>query len=308
MRSERDDEKLMVQYLLGNLSEEEQVRIEDRAFADAKYLGALEAAEADLIDAYVRGELSPSERLEFERRFLTSSHRRSKVEFARDLVRVTNESKAAQNALLERRPPAWLSLSNLFRGWNPALQFAGVLAVLISVAGASWLLVENRAIRSRVAALETERRNLETRQEQLRRQLTEEQDRTGKLAADLQKPPSVSAPLVASLVLLPGLARAETGRAQLALNPSAQLAHIEIVLEPRDDYPRYSSEIRTRSGEEVLIRGNLRRRRSAAGDVVSFDVPTNALDAGEYELTLKGVAGDGRAQDLGYYYFRVQKP
>jgi len=308
MRSERDDEKLMVQYLLGNLSEEEQVRIEDRAFADAEYLGALEAAEADLIDAYVRGELSPSERLEFERRFLTSSHRRSKVEFARDLVRVTNESKAAQNALLERRPPAWLSLSNLFRGWNPALQFAGVLAVLISVAGASWLLVENRAIRSRVAALETERRNLETRQEQLRRQLTEEQDRAGKLAADLQKPPSVSAPLVASLVLLPGLARAETGRAQLALNPSAQLAHIEIVLEPRDDYPRYTSEIRTRSGEEVLIRGNLRRRRSAAGDVVSFDVPTNALDAGEYELTLKGVAGDGRAQDLGYYYFRVQKP
>jgi hypothetical protein len=308
MRSERDDEKLMVQYLLGNLSEEEQVRIEDRAFADAEYLGALEAAEADLIDAYVRGELSPSERLEFERRFLTSSHRRSKVEFARDLVRVTNESKTAQNALLERRPAAWLSLSNLFRGWNPALQFAGVLAVLISVAGASWLLVENRAIRSRVAALETERRNLETRQEQLRRQLTEEQDRTGKLAADLQKPPSVSAPLVASLVLLPGLSRAETGRAQLALNPSAQLAHIEIVLEPRDDYPRYSSEIRTRSGEEVLIRGNLRRRRSAAGDVVSFDVPTNALDAGEYELTLKGVAGDGRAQDLGYYYFRVQKP
>jgi hypothetical protein len=308
MRSERDDEKLMVQYLLGNLSEEEQVRIEDRAFADAEYLGALEAAEADLIDAYVRGELSPSERLEFERRFLTSSHRRSKVEFARDLVRVTNESKTAQNALLERRPAAWLSLSNLFRGWNPALQFAGVLAVLISVAGASWLLVENRAIRSRVAALETERRNLETRQEQLRRQLTEEQDRTGKLAADLQKPPSVSAPLVASLVLLPGLSRAETGLAQLALNPSAQLAHIEIVLEPRDDYPRYSSEIRTRSGEEVLIRGNLRRRRSAAGDVVSFDVPTNALDAGEYELTLKGVAGDGRAQDLGYYYFRVQKP
>ena len=307
MRSERDDEKLMVQYLLGNLSEEEQVRIEDRAFADANYLGALEAAEADLIDAYVRGELSQSERLGFERRFLTSSHRRSKVEFARDLLRVTNESKTAQNALLER-PSAWLSLINLFRGWNPALQFAGILALMISVVGASWLLVENRAIRSHVAALETERRNLETRQEQLRRQLTEEQDRTGKLAADLQKPPSVSAPLVASLVLLPGLSRAETGRAQLALNPSAQLAHIEIVLEPRDDYPRYSSEIRTRSGEEVLIRGNLRRRRSAAGDVVSFDVPTNALDAGEYELTLKGVAGDGRTQDLGYYYFRVQKP
>jgi hypothetical protein len=307
MRSERDDEKLMAQYLLGNLSEEEQVRIEDRAFADANYLGALEAAEADLIDAYVRGELSQSERLGFERRFLTSSQRRSKVEFARDLLRVTKESKTAQNALLER-PSAWLSLISLFRGWNPALQFAGILALLISVAGASWLLVENRAIRSRVAALETERRDLETREEQLRRQLGEEQDRASKLAAEPQKPTPVTAPVVASLVLLPGLSRAETGRAQLTLNPSAQLAHIEIVLEPRDDYPRYSSEIRTRSGEEILIRGNLRRHRTAAGDVVSFDVPTGALDAGEYELTLKGVAGDGRAQDLGYYYFRAQKP
>jgi hypothetical protein len=305
MRSE--DEKLMVQYLLGNLSEEELVRIEDRAFADANYLGALEAAEADLIDAYVRGELSQSERLGFERRFLTSSHRRSKVEFARDLLRITKESQTAQNALLER-PSAWLSMINLFRGWNPALQFAGILALLISAAGASWLLVENRAIRSRVAALETERRDLETREEQLRRQLGEEQDRASKVAAELQKPPSVSAPVVASLVLLPGLSRAETGRAQLTLNPSAQLARIEIVLEPRDDYPRYSSEIRTRSGEEVLSRGNLRRRRTAAGDVASFDVPTSALDSGEYELTLKGVASDGRAQDLGYYYFRVQRP
>jgi len=35
---------------------------------------------------------------------------------------------------------------------------------------------------------------------------------------------------------------------------------------------------------------------------------TSALDAGEYELTLKDVASDGRAQDLGYYYFRVQRP
>jgi len=37
-------------------------------------------------------------------------------------------------------------------------------------------------------------------------------------------------------------------------------------------------------------------------------VPTNTLDAGDYELTLKGVGTGGSAQDLGYYYFRVQKP
>src|SRR5262249_52880333 len=229
MRSERDDEKLMVQYLLGNLSEEEQVRIEDRAFSDSAYMGALEAAEADLLDAYVRDDLSQAERLGFERRFLTSPNRRNKVEFARDLARIAAESKAGEAAPSERAS-AWLSLIGLVRSWNPVFQFASAFVVLISVAGASWLILENRAMRTRVAALETERRDIETREEGLRRQLGEEQARTGSLAAELQKQPSVGAPPVASLVLLPGLSRAETGRTQLLLNPSAQLAHVEIVL------------------------------------------------------------------------------
>src|SRR6516165_6072717 len=93
MRSERVDEMLLVKYLLGNLTEEEQVQVEDRAFSDPDYLAALEAAEADLIDNYVRGDLSESERRSFERLFLTSSQRRSKVEFARSLASVTAESK-----------------------------------------------------------------------------------------------------------------------------------------------------------------------------------------------------------------------
>src|SRR5215471_14273682 len=98
MRYQGDDDKLMVQYLLGNLSEEDQVRIEDRAFSDSTYMDALEAAEADLIDAYVRDELSQAERRGFESRFLASPHRRSKVEFARDLARIAEESRAAADA------------------------------------------------------------------------------------------------------------------------------------------------------------------------------------------------------------------
>src|SRR4051812_2286769 len=92
MPSEDAEEKVLVRYLLGNLSETEQVQVEDRAFADAEYLTALEAAEADLIDAWVRGELSSAERRAFERRFLTSPTRRSKVAFARALKTVTSES------------------------------------------------------------------------------------------------------------------------------------------------------------------------------------------------------------------------
>src|SRR5678809_240986 len=92
MRSENVDETLAVRYLLGKLTEEEQVRVEDRAFSDAGCLGMLESAEADLIDAYVRGELRQPDRRDFERRFLLSPQRRRKVEFARALAAVSAET------------------------------------------------------------------------------------------------------------------------------------------------------------------------------------------------------------------------
>src|SRR5262245_55383888 len=123
MGSERTDEMLLVKYLLGELSEEEQVQVEDRAFSDVNYLTALESAEADLIDAWVRGELSPADRRAFERRFFTSVERRRKVEFARDFSRIRNESRVAERAE-SSRVSAWQSLLFLVRGRNPQLAFA----------------------------------------------------------------------------------------------------------------------------------------------------------------------------------------
>ena len=308
MRTERVDEVLLVNYLLGRLSEEEQVQVEDRAFADAEYLGALEGAEADLIDSYVRGELSQTERRQFESRFLTSSQRRSKVEHARALARVAAESKASQS-VVPQRLSAWQGLVNLMRGWNPALQFAAGMAVLVCIAGVSWLTMQNTTMRSQVTALEAQRRDMENRERSLEQQLVEERARAGGLAAQAPKqPPSEAtrAPLLASLIFVPGLSRAETPVQQLSLNSSEQLAHIEIQLEARDEYPRYRAELHTKRGEEVLVRGNLTRRQTAAGMAVVFDIPATALAAGDYELALKGMAG-GQQTDLGYYYFRVQK-
>jgi len=43
---------MLVSYLLGELNEEEQVRVEDRVFTDPSYPAEIEAAEADLVDTY----------------------------------------------------------------------------------------------------------------------------------------------------------------------------------------------------------------------------------------------------------------
>ena len=62
MKSNPDSEDLLVCYLLGALPEEEQVEIEERAFRDQQYLQNIQAVESELIDAYVRGELTLGER------------------------------------------------------------------------------------------------------------------------------------------------------------------------------------------------------------------------------------------------------
>jgi hypothetical protein len=293
MRSQRADEGLLVKYLLGNLAEEEQVQVEDRAFAEADYMGALEAAEADLIDSYVRGELSQPDRRSFELRFLTSARRRSKIEFARALSTLSAEAKVREPA---RRP----SLMSVLRAWNPGLQFAAAMAALFCLAGISWLVFDNATSRSQVAALQSQRRASELREETLKRQLREEQQTR-------QTAERGEAPLIASLILPPGVSRAQTRVERLVLSPLSQIAHIEMQLEPRDNFPRFRAELRTKKGEEILSASNLVRRKVGAGYVVSFDVPASALQAGEYELSLKGVSANRVGDDIGFYYFTVQK-
>jgi hypothetical protein len=164
-------------------------------------------------------------------------------------------------------------------------------------------------MRSRVALLEGQQRALESRGADLQKRLASEQQRVGALSAQLEQGKGRSAPelpQMASLALLAGISRSAGDSPTLVLKNGAQVARIELQLEPRDDFPRFRAELRTRSGEELLIRSNLVRHRSGAAYSVAFELPASALPSGEYELALKGIANDS-PQDLGFYYFRVKQ-
>jgi hypothetical protein len=295
MSSEGVEEKLLVRYLLGELSEDEQVQVEDRAFADPRYLDALESAEADLIDAWVRGDLSDADRRAFEGRFLVSPERRRKVQLAKDLAKIGDEIRTAERAAVGR-VSFWRSLAMLARGWRPAFAFAGALAAVVCLGGVLWQMSQNGAMRSRVAELEAGRRKALD-------ELAAERSRAESLSAQLVQRPGAARPVPTSLVLIPGVSRGEASSQTLTLGPSTQVARITIQLERRDDFPRFRVELRTRAGEEVLTAGNLARGR----DSVSFEAPAGLLAAGEYELALKGVHADQTLSDIGYFYFAVRK-
>jgi anti-sigma factor RsiW len=92
MKVDSTSEAILIRYLLGDLPEEQQVEIEERAFRDQGYLKTMQAVETDLIDEYVRDGLPERDRIRFEARFLASEERRRKVGFAKALAIVAAEA------------------------------------------------------------------------------------------------------------------------------------------------------------------------------------------------------------------------
>jgi tetratricopeptide (TPR) repeat protein len=80
-----ENEELLTRYLLGELTEAENSRLEERYFADNSLYDELGALERDLIDRYVQIDLSDYEKEQFEKHFLSTPKRQQKLNFARAL-------------------------------------------------------------------------------------------------------------------------------------------------------------------------------------------------------------------------------
>lgn len=338
MKDKADNENLIVRYLLGDLSEDEQVEIEDRAFQDRQYLQSLQAVENDLIDEYAQGRLSAAERKQFESRFLASAERRRKVEFARALAIVTPEFATIEKPAPPARalePAGWRSALRAFiRGLHPAARFSMAAAALLLLVGGFWLVTESFRLRAELAGLRRDQFERERQQAELQQEIAAERERSEDLNARLQHEQVERAKVereraedllreierkqqesvkqtflstIASITLMPGISRSASERPQLIVAKTTKQARLQIGIEPGDEYRRFRVEIRARGGQTVLTKDNLPARRGRAARSVVLNLPANLLSAGEHELALKGVTGDGRTEDVGYYYFDVLK-
>ncbi|HZM98419.1 MAG TPA: hypothetical protein VFB70_03450, partial [Pyrinomonadaceae bacterium] len=188
MAANLNNEKLIAQYLLGELPEEQQVEIEDRAFADKEYLASITAVENDLIDEYARNELSESERRRFESRFLASAERRKRVAFAKALAGLTSSAPVVETAprpVVARTTISWReSLEAFIRGLVPAPRFAWGVAMVVLLGGSVSLVTETLRLRSQLYQLRTEN---QSRQDEMQRQFESERRRSEELVARLNQ-------------------------------------------------------------------------------------------------------------------------
>ncbi|MFN0084394.1 MAG: hypothetical protein ACKVX9_03310 [Blastocatellia bacterium] len=311
------EEQLLTSYLLGDLPEEEQARIEERIFADDDFYEQIEAATAELADDYARGELTPRERVRYEQRFLFSESGRERAAFARTMARAFDKAPAAA----ANETSSWRqSIRAFFRGRPISLQFSMAAVMLALALGIGWVIRQNLALRSqldhsraeqarlqRQADLATERQR--ARGEELRAALERERVEREKLQKELdqarvpQSPPAI--PAFVSFLLTPGLTRGSDEPEKLVVPAAARQIRLRLDTGGDDDYRSFHAEIRARRGALVWSQAGISARAAASGTIIPLIVPTGALPPGEYELTLQGVVRRGEARVIGYYYFNI---
>jgi hypothetical protein len=193
MKQRADSEKLMIRYLLGDVPEDEQIRVEERFFTDDEYFEQLLALEDDLIDDYVNGELTDRERKQFEGYFLASPTRRQRVEFAKTFMRAGSLPALAEIAIPgEARPepvPWWRTVMVFWRAQSLLRRFA-LAASVVLVLGGSWLIVDTVRLRNQVEQLQAERGESQRREQELLQHiagLSQESERVTELSAQLKR-------------------------------------------------------------------------------------------------------------------------
>ena len=329
MAAELNNETLIARYLLGELPEEQQVEIEDRAFQDEEYLATITAVENDLIDEYVRHELSETDRRKFESRFLASAERRKRVEFARALANVKSEAAVAEKPGRAQAAFSWRESFDAFiRGLNPFGKLALAAMTLVVLVGGAWLLIETLRLRTELTRLQAQNQSRQSERQALEQQIESERKRNEELAARLNQEkqqreqsdeslrqlsettgPSTPAPrpVVASLTLLPGISRGGGEKPKLAMPENARLVRLQIGIDAEEEYKTFAAELRTVAGRQIWTRENLKAGSRRGARSIGLTVPATALKPGEYELKLSGVREGRGTEDIGFYYFNVTR-
>lgn len=212
------DDHHLIRYLLGSLAEAETERLDELSIADDEWATRLSAVENDLVDAFVRGELSGETLEQFQSHYLSVPANQEKVRFAETLLayqkRATGLARGAAGvtrggaALVQRAsvpaesPPASEGAaasakevasaqparrSNVLTSSRrvPLWALAAAAAALLVLATGAYLVAQNTRLRHEVSVLRAARTDLEQHEQLLENQFNQQRAATAQLEKEL---------------------------------------------------------------------------------------------------------------------------
>jgi hypothetical protein len=299
-----EKDEVLLRYLLGQLSEAEQERIEKSYFNDDGFYEQLEIVEDDLVDAYVRGTLAGSTRERFEKYYLSYPDRQEKVAFAREWKSLVSAPTAKR-----RKPFSW---ADVFKN---RLVLVPLVASVLLVIGTIWLGLQMVRLNEELQRVNAERTAQEKEERELRKLIENERVRNEDLSAELenerakrdaQNPPATpqSLPIIASFILNPGLSREAGDARRFPVPAEATEVRLQAIFNV-GNYQTFVAELQTVEGRTIWSRRGLRASSRGTNRVAVVTLPARILNNDDYILVLRGVTPGGDLNDVAEYSFRI---
>lgn len=310
-------------YLLGLLPDAEAEQFDELSFTDTQFADALSAAEKDLADGFVRGELSGATLKRFETYYLASPLRREKVEFARTLqVYAEQNSAEIKSVAVEEKKGGFFAFWTDFFN-SRSLQIGFVSGLFLLFASGLWLLnqrnvqPETEVVQNSPAPTQNQAKNVgetevaaitneniaapNTVNKPTNRNVPTETNRTPQTKkTPVTIPPK---PVVATIFLAPVL-RGANQLKTFSINKETTDVAVGLQLES-DDYASYRIALTDESGSKKLWQSpNLKASVSGENKTLNIRFPAKLLKSQIYSLAVSG-STDGAPEIISNYTFRV---
>ncbi len=280
-------DRRLVDYILGTLPEADAEALDEATIVDDAMAARLRAVEDDLVDAYVRGQLTGDTLLRFERHYLQSARRRDKVAFARNFIRAVDRAAAAAPVAT----PVGLSRPFIWK-------LASVAAVLtLACAGLVWQTVR---LGRGITVVEQQRAALDRRAHDLQQQVTDL-----RAARQLAPPRPVAPPSAAdvppiALLLMPQT-RSGGDVPTLVVPPRVPRVTFELRLDAAAP-TTYQAGLRDPAVNRIIWRSGW---LATSGSSLTVSVPTSVLKPQHYSIDLLARDANADGDVAASYAFEI---
>ncbi len=314
-------EELASRYLLGSLSENEAMTLEEQILSDDGVFENLEIAEDEVIDRYVRDDLSAEERRRVREMILNSPRLAERVEIARILT--TRVPSRPAEAVRAEKKTSWWHLFLPTPQMAPAMRLVAVapLALLLltsvllvlvwnrhSADAQRWARAEQQLsqLQKEIADQNAKSSGLETALTQTQQEKAEQE----KLLADLQRQLAEQrgqTPSIFSFFINPGVGTRGGGDAAASLRIPPESNEIDLQLNVESgDYPQYEATLQDANLNPISKPSRLRPIRRGNRKFISLKVPIRLVRPGSsYSVHVDGLNSENVREDFSDYPFRV---
>ncbi|HVF30989.1 MAG TPA: hypothetical protein VNA22_08460 [Pyrinomonadaceae bacterium] len=297
-------------YLFREMDEAERENFENEFFANDDLFAEVTDRENELVDGYVRGNLSGDELARFEKSLETLPARRQKIANANTLREFIADERPVNKTITIAERSGFFS--RYFSFSSPAFQFASIGAILLLAFATAALLIENRRLSSLEAKLASSRQ----RADELAIQIENAQDTTGALTEDLfaerkrvseleskvaqmqstsvnsqTAQPDIVRPTIATILLAPANFRGAGLRPMERIAVPSGIDRISaVVIVP--DTTATGAKVSVRLNGETIANGVPVRTRPGGQKRITITIPVGRIGEARNELVVYDTSGN----------------